>query len=396
MITLDPRILEPPELELGAAEALLAQAPALRGYTTDVIELIERLAPKVRQALAGEIRSLPEPEPDALYEVGAVDSSHNALRTVGLSTLYVVAFRTSQVHSDDHRVAQVQLDPGAETDAIAKLIRGHLEAELLSDSSVGDRLLILDNSFTSVAESAARAMLAAERADPLSLEREVLDTYVPLHLFPDGSLPRMLANAHVIALPKVGRANTLLRNLVRQVGAEAGDDVRQQPLVGLHDRLLLTHVLAPGEYLSPRALLGRSADRFFHNIDFPGRGELMVRFGLGQDAESHYGIDVVYFRPRPIEGGPPSGVLRVECQRAVANKPERLVRVLLSVEANLDGEAPEPLPQLLADQLARSAVSHIPGALAEAAMCDLISDPYIAGDPNRLSIAYSIFKEARS
>jgi hypothetical protein len=385
---------DPPELELGAATALIAQAEPLRAHAAAIVELVCELSAPARAALSGEIRALPT-DARGDYDVAAVDSSHNPVSTVGLTEVIFAAFRTSEVASEDFRVASVQLEAGAEIEAVARLVRCHLEADLLCAPDAADRILILDNSYLSVAESATRALLARQRAEPGSLEAAALDRYVALHVHPGGSLPRMLGCAHVVAVPKVSRATGLLRDLVRALPDQLA---RRLEAAALNDRMMLRYVLEPGEYLATRPLVAGQTEhtarsRFFHNIDVPGRGELMERFGIGVADSSETGLDVVYFRPTPAPDGPAPGVLRVECQRAVTRSQPRLHRLLRSLERTLDGEHPEPAPQLLADHLARGAVRTIPAALTQAALGDLAA---AYADPFALSVTYTLFEAARS
>jgi hypothetical protein len=377
----------------------MAQAPRISSFVQDVIGFIERIREPARRVLEPEIRRVPAPDTDALYPLGAVDSSHTSLTTAGLCTVLVAAFRTSATNSEAHRFAHAHLDPGAEVEPVARIMRSHFEAELLCSSRQGgDRLLILDNSFLSLAMAASQASIRLERRDGGAMATEVLDTYVQAHLGSEGSLLELMRNARVVALPKVGAAQGFIDGLFAKLGVD-GPDVHTTAAKAQHDRLLLRHVLAPGEYLAPRPLIpaGRAGEqprrRFFP--EFPGRAELMERFGVGAVENPNSGIDIVYFRPRRGEGCVEAPVMRAELHRPVARDPDRLHRVLLTLEDALDGEHIEPLPQLLADHYAKGAVRYAPAALVDSVMGDLLARG--AGDDiDVLNILNSVFQEARS
>jgi hypothetical protein len=162
-------------------------------------------------------------------------------------------------------------------------------------------------------------------------------------------------------------------------------------------------VLRPGEYLPPRNLLGpadRSAiaqrERFFHRATFPAREALLDLYGVGRADDEPYGLDVVYFRPRRADGAVDAPVLRVELHRQVARSRRALERVLGTLEVNEDGEHAEPMPQLLADQLAKSSVASILDALVEAQVIELIEETSAAGDDDSLELIRWLHEEARS
>lgn len=118
-----------------------------------MIAFIEQIRQPARAVLADEIRRAPEPGKSSLYTLGAVDSAHAALTTAG------PCGRLPDVNSpsEDHRFAHAHLDPGAEIEPVARVMRSHFEAELLADQPNGDKQLILDNSFLSLAMAASQA-----------------------------------------------------------------------------------------------------------------------------------------------------------------------------------------------------------------------------------------------
>lgn len=391
--------LPPPELELGAAETLVEQAKLFSTHAQGVCRFVERIAPDLRESLRGEICELELSGP--VLNLGAVDSSQQALRTAGICSLLVAAFRTSSTESEDQRFAQAQLDSSFDVDNVARVIRSHLECELLTSQSQGaDHLLILDNSFLSLVESGSRVLLALEHGDPEAMTDAVMREYADAHLGVEGSFVRMMRNRRVVALPKVAGAHALVRELFGRIGLTP-EERRSPAALAQNDRVILRHCLSPGEYLAPRPLIAdpptaRSAERFFHRKGFGARAELLEHYGAGRPDDDELGLDFVYFRPRRTDGARQAPVLRVELHRAVARREERLHKVLASLEASLDDEHPEPVPQLLADYLAKSAVRHAPAAIAHMAWCDLMVGEGDAPTARQRDIALSIFEEARS
>jgi hypothetical protein len=258
--------------------------------------------------------------------------------------------------------------------------------------------VILDNSFISLAENAARAELARSRVQA-PLARDLLERYCRSHLGPGGSLLELLSNASVIALPKIAEAQALVRKLYDCVGLS---DAERQAVAAQaqRDRVLLRAVLRPGEYLAPRDLLGghgadhSSRQRFFHGTDFPDRERLLDLYGIGRANDARYGLDVVYFRPRRPTGAAEGPVLRVELNRQLSRDLELLETVLRTLELAGDNEHPEPMPQLLADQIAKSSVASVLEALIESSLIDLIDDA--DADAAGLEVIRWLYEEGRS
>ncbi len=393
-----------PELELPAAEAVLGQVEPLRRHARDLAEFIVSLRPRLREELEPEIATYPELAIDRSFSLAGVDSASRVKTTAALTTLMVVAFKTSSTRSEDARAVVEQLDASYETEAVARIARDQLEAELLSLQSLGnDQLVILDNSYLSLAENAARAWLALERSET-PMTRAVLQRYCRLHLGPEGSLLHVLSNAAVIALPKVAEAQAFTFELYQRIGLTSTE---QQAMAARaqRDRVLLRAVLRPGEYLPPRDILGpgdrtdrKQRERFFHRAGFPDREQLLDLFGVGRSDDERYGLDVVYFRPRRPDGAAEGPVLRMELNRQIARDKALLERVLGTVELAGDGEHAEPMPQLLADQIAKSAVAHVLDALVEASVIELIgefSSPSGENEP-LLEVVRWLHEEARS
>jgi hypothetical protein len=141
-----PRRSVMPELEYRAAEALFEQVPVLRRQVREIASFIEATRGRVRDALRPDIRQLPEPEPLLTLRTAAVDSSHSTLSTAGMTVVFCAAFRTSASNSEDHRFALAPLDAGFEVEPVARLMRCHMEAELLCYERQGeDQITILDN-----------------------------------------------------------------------------------------------------------------------------------------------------------------------------------------------------------------------------------------------------------
>jgi hypothetical protein len=398
----EPRRL--PELELPAAEAVLGQVEPLRRHARELAKFIVQLRPRLRAELESEIVEYAQLPEERAFSLAGVDSASRVKTTAALTTLMVVAFKTSSTRSEDARAVAEQLDASYETEAVARIVRDQLEAELLSLQSLGDdQLVILDNSYLSLAENASRAWLALERTETC-LTREVLHRYCRLHLGPEGSLLQVLSNAAVIALPKVAEAQAFTFELYRRIGLSAPE---QQTMAARaqRDRVLLRAVLQPGEYLLPRDILGPSdrtdrkqRERFFHRAAFPDREHLLDLFGVGRPDDERYGLDVVYFRPRRPEGAAEGPVLRMELNRQIARNKALLERVLGTVELAGDGEHAEPMPQLLADQIAKSAVAFVLDALVEASVIELIGEFSSTSAENVpvLEVVRWLHEEARS
>ena len=393
-----------PELELPAAEAVLGQIEPLRRHALEVAEFIVEFRPRLRASLEPEIMRYPQLAEERAFSLAGVDSASRVKTTAALTMLMVVAFKTSSTRSEDARAVVEQLDASYESEAVARIARDQLEAELLSLESLGDdQLVILDNSYLSLAENASRAWLALEHTDS-PLTSEALDRYCRLHLGPEGSLLKVLSNAAVIALPKVAEAQAFTFELYRRIGLSTTE---QQSMAARaqRDRVLLRAVLRPGEYLPPRDILGpgdrtdrKQRERFFHRAGFPDREQLLDLFGVGRPDDERYGLDVVYFRPRRPEGAAEGPVLRMELNRQVARNQELLERVLGTVELAGDGEHAEPMPQLLADQIAKSAVSFVLDALVEASVIELIGEFSRASREHEpvLEVVRWLHEEARS
>ena len=385
-----------PELEFRAAEALFAQAPAFGDHVRGVAAFLEDHRSALRGALLPEIRVMPAPHPELTLRTAAVDSSHKTLHTAGMNVVFCAAFRTSACNAEDHRFAHAPVDPGFEVEPVARLMRCHMEAELLTFERLGDdQIAILDNSFLSAAASASQAWMALDRCDPGSLTQETLQLWCDAHLGSTGSLVAMLANVRVIALPKDGAAQSLIDDLYDRIGLS--DEVRRQPAArAQHDRLVLQFVLRPGEYLAPRPLVapGGAGDRRWRRFfaDFPGRDTVQAFFDAPLDDPVH-GIDVVYLRPRRAAGAADGPVMRVELHRPLARNEDALHQILLTLEDSLDGEHPEPLPQLLADHYAKGAVRHAPAALAEAVYGELLDT---RDDPEFIDLVTALFRQQRS
>lgn len=385
-----------PELEFRAAEALFAQRPAFGVHVRDIAAFVEEVRDPVRRALAPEIRQMPAAHPELTLRTAAVDSSHATLQTAGMSVVWCAAFRTSASNSEDHRFAHAPVDPGFEVEPVARLMRCHMEAELLTYGRQGeDQITILDNSFLSLPAAASQAYLALDRCDPGSLTHSTVQAWCDMHLGSTGSLAEMLRNVRVVALPKVGAAQSLIDDLYDRIGLS--DEMRRRPAArGQHDRLLLRFALRPGEYLAPRPLVspgdadGRRWRRYF--ADFPGRDVIQAFFDAPVDDPEH-GIDVVYVRPRRGVGAADGPVMRVELHRPLARNDDALHQILLTLEDALDGEHAEPVPQLLADHYARSAVRHAPAALTEAVYGELLDS---RDDPEFVDLLTALFQQQRS
>lgn len=385
-----------PELEFRAAEALLEQTPAFGSHVREIAAFLEELRDPARAALMPEIRELPAPHPELTLRTAAVDSSHKTLATAGMSVVWCAAFRTSASDSEDHRFAHAPVDPGFEVEPIARLMRCHMECELLTFDRQGeDQITILDNSFLSLPAAASQAATALERCEPDSLSHDTLATWCDAHLGSEGSLAVMLRNVRVIALPKVGAAQSLIEDLYDRVGLAA--DIRRRPAArAQHDRLLLRFILRPGEYLAPRPLVDPAAGgdrrwrRFFG--DFPGRDVVQAFFDAPLEDPEH-GIDVVYVRPRRAAGAADGPVMRVELHRPYARNEDALHQILLTLEDSLDGEHPEPVPRLLADHYAKGAVRHAPAAVAEAVYGELLDS---RDDPEFVDLVTALFQQQRS
>jgi hypothetical protein len=396
-----------PELELPAAEAVLGQIEPLRRHAEDLARFIVNLRPRLRAELEAELAVYPKLVEEQAYTLGAVDSASRVKNSAALTTLMAVAFRTSATRSEDARAVVEQLDASYETEAVARLVRDQLEAELLGAySQGGDQLVILDNSFLSLAENASRAWLALERVET-PVAREVLARYCGLHLGPEGSLLRVLSNASVVALPKVAEAQSLTFELYQRIGLPP-EEQRTPAALAQRDRVLLRGVLRPGEYLRPRSILGpqdrsdrKQRERFFHRAhgpQFPDREKLLDLYGVGRPEDGDYGLDLIYFRPRRPDGASDGPVLRVEVNRQIARSPRLLERVLGTIELHGDGEHSEPLPQLLADHVAKSSVAFILDALVEASVIELIGQFSDASGENGrlLEVIRWLHEEARS
>jgi hypothetical protein len=385
-----------PELEFRAAEALFEQTPAFRSHVRDIAAFLEGLRDPARAALMPEIRELPAPHPELTLRTAAVDSSHKPLSTAGMTVVWCAAFRTSASNSEDHRFAHAPVDAGFEVEPIARLMRCHMETELLTFERQGeDQITILDNSFLTLPASASQAWMALERCEPDSLSYDTLRVWCEQHLGADGSLARMLGNGRVIALPKVGAAQSLIDDIYDRVGL--ADDIRRRPAArAQHDRLLLRFVLRPGEYLAPRPLVdpGGAGDRRWRRFfgDFPGRDVVQAFFDAPLEDPEH-GIDVVYVRPRRAVGAADGPVMRVELHRPLARNEDALHQILLTLQDSLDGEHPEPVPQLLADHYAKGAVRHAPAAVTEAVYGDLLDS---RDDPEFIDLVTALFQEQRS
>jgi hypothetical protein len=310
--------------------------------------------------------------------------------------VFCAAFRTSATNSEDHRFAHAQLDPGFEVEPVARLMRCHMESELLSYEHQGeDQITILDNSFLSLPAAASQAWAHKQNCEPGCLTEETLHHLCEVHLGDHGSLATMLRNARVIAVPKVGLARSLIAELYDKIGLDQQTRSRSGALAQ-RERLLLRSALKPGEYLAPRPLVepGGSAHRHWRRYfgDFPGRFEVQPHFDAADD-DPQNGIDVVYVRPRRGSGAASAPVMRVELHRFVARSEQALHQVLLTLEDSLDGEHPEPLPQLLADHFAKGAVRHAPAALSEVVYGELIAD---RDDPQFIDLVTALFAQQRS
>jgi hypothetical protein len=389
---------------LPAAEVVLGQVPRLCDRARSLAGFLVGIAPRLRVALESQICVYPELDSGTAYQLAAVDSASRVRSTAGLTLLMAVAFKTSATRSEEARAALEHLDGTHEQDAVSRLVRNELEAQLLSAAALGaDQLVILDNSFLSLAEDASRAWLALERTTS-ALVRPLLERYCRLHLGPEGSLLGVLSNAGVIALPKVAEAQSLVRELYQQLDLSR-EEQQSWAALAQRDRLVLRSVLRPGEYLTPRNLLGHAdrtapaqRDRFFHRASFPDREPLLDLYGVGRSASDSYGIDVVYFRPRRPSDAADGPVLRLELNRQLSSRRHVLERVLATVESAGDGEHPEPMPQLLADQIAKSSVSSVLDALVEASVIELLEEPYEEPDgaPSVLDVIGWLHEEARS
>ena len=391
-----------PELELPAAEAVLGEVQPLGDHARDLIRFMQQVAPRLRAELEDEIQSCPRIAPQAAYRLGAVDSASRTKELAGRSIFLAVAFKTSATQHEASAVAREELDASHDVDAVARLVRDTIESRLLAPAELGDdQLMILDNSYVSLAENAARAWLALDRCES-GLTRQAFARYCHEHLAVDGTFVELLSNARVIALPKVAEARSLTRELFERVGL-AADEREGLAARAQRDRVLLRLVLRPGEYLPPRDILGggdRTAaaqrDRFFHRAEFPAREALLDLYGVGRGLDEPYGLDVVYFRPRRPDGAEDGPVLRVELHRQVARNRLALERVLGTLELHNDGEHSEPMPQLLADQLAKTSVASILDALVEASVIGLLEEFSAASDESSLNVIRWLHEEARA
>jgi hypothetical protein len=389
-----PRSVEMPELEFHAAEALFEQVPMVHMHVRELASFLWSVRDPVREALKPDIRQLPAPGIEPM-RTAAVDSSHKTLSTAGMSIVFCAGFRTSASNCEDHRFVHATVDSGFETEPLARLMRHQIETELLGFDRQGeDQITLLDNSFLTLATAAAQAWALRERCDPASLSYETLQAWCSTHLGPDGSLAVMLRNTRVIGLPKVGSAQSLIAQIYDQIKLD--ERVRIHPAArAQHDRLLLRFVLRPGEYLAPRPLSPGSPQnqrwRQFSG-DFPGRAEIQKHFIAPAD-DPERGIDVVYVRPRRATGAAEGPVMRVELHRPVARSERALHQILLTLEDSLDGEHPEPVPQLLADHYAKGAIRHAPAAVMEATYGELFQE---RGDPEFIELLTALFQEQRS
>lgn len=391
-----------PELELPAAEEVLAKVRPLARSGRELVGFIQRIASPARDLLAGEIRICPLQPAEQGYRLGAADSATRPKELSARTILLGVAYRTSATRNEASEVECEELDGSHDVDAVAHIMRDTMEARLLAGAMSGDdQLLILDNSFLSLVENAARSWLAVERCES-PMTRDVLARYCAEHLGSDGTFVRLLSNARVIALPKLAEAQSLTKELYAGLGLNAHEQIAPAA-AAVRDKVLLRRVLRPGEYLPPRNLLGppdRSAiaqrERFFHRATFPAREPLLDVYGVGRGEDEPYGLDVVYFRPRRPEGAVDAPVMRVELHRQVARSQPALERVLGTLEVNGDGEHAEPMAQLLADQLAKSSVASILDALIEAQVIELIEETSDAGDDDSLELIRWLHEEARS
>jgi hypothetical protein len=374
-ITAPPRSAEMPELEFRAAEALFEQVPVVDRHVRGMASFLWEVRGPVREALGPEIRQLPAPGVDPM-RVAAVDSAHQALSTAGMTVVFCAGFRTSASNCEDEQFEQATVDSGFEVEPLARLMRHHIESQLLWFEHQGeDQITILDNSFLTLVTAAAQAWALRERCDAGSLSYEILQGWCEAHLGSEGSLALMLRNARVIALPKVGSAQSLISEVYDRIGLD--ERARIHPAArGQHDRLLLRFALRQGEYLAPRPLSPGSPHnqrwRQFSG-DFPGRAEIQRHFIAPAD-DPERGIDVVYFRPRRAIGAAEGPVMRVELHRPVARNEKALHQILLTLEDSLDGEHPEPVPQLLADHYAKGAIAHAPAAVIEAAYGQMLAE----------------------
>ena len=384
-----------PELEFRAAEALSALVPAFGTRVRELAAFMESVREPARRALRDDISLLPAADAVKPFRTAAVDSAHNTLSTAGICAVFCAAFRTSASNSEDHRFTLAAIDAGFDVEPVARLMRCHMEAELLCfDDRIEDQITILDNSFLSLPAAASQAQAVLERGDPGSLTYDTLLAWRDVYLGDQGSLATMLKNARVVALPKVGAAQSLIADLYNRMGLD--ERLRRLPAArAQHDRLLLRFALEPGEYLAPRPLVpGGSTDRRWRRFfgDFPGRAAVQKHFDAPDD-DPERGIDVVYMRPRRAVGAAEGPVMRVELHRAIAHNETALHRVLLTLEDSLDGEHLEPVPQLLADHYAKGAVSHAPAAVAEAAYGALLDD---RDDPEFIDLITALFQAQRS
>ncbi|MCA1657168.1 MAG: hypothetical protein LC713_05600 [Actinobacteria bacterium] len=391
----DPTRTTTPELEYRAAEALTALSAPFGEHVREILTFGLSIRSQAREVLIEDVRRLPAFHPELVMRTAAVDSSHKTMTTAGMNIILCAAFRTSATNSEDHRFDWAPVDSGFDIEPIERLMRCQMETELLMFAHQGDdQITILDNSFLSLPASASQAQLALGRSDPGSLSHDTLRKWCDSYLGVEGSLATMLCNVRVIALPKVGTAQSLVAEVYDRIDVSAAQRGRPGARAQ-HDRLLLRSVLRPGEYLAPRPLVaGGTADRHWRRFfaDFPGRDRVQHIFDASDD-DPERGIDVVYLRPRRATGAAEGPVMRVEVHRALARNDNALHQILLTLEDSLDGEHPEPVPQLLADHYAKGAVRHAPAAIAEIVYADLLDEH---DDPEVIDLLTSLFQEQRS
>lgn len=327
------------------------------------------------------------------FELAAVDGA-SAVQSHGVGALVAAAAYKATLNAEIQRgVSQTKLVPNqVDIEAFANLLRMHLEFLLLTRDKIDDdQLVILDHSFWGILQAVSRALNVFKQyrrnfygttqdldADAMYLAWKQLFQET---LANDGSLLRMLSNKRVISLSKQGISQYFVKMLRDAALVTEPDDLAI--LSTFNDRLLLRHVLIPGEYMRPQPLYdiikesstitSWKRSRFataFEKQDgpdpFASRHDVLDEIGVPRDDGTpnprHRQLFVTYYRPHEW-----SRVYRMEFHELLlasrddpstmdaSGQGERFQKVLASLRQSIRRDALEPISQFLADLRAKAA-----------------------------------------
>jgi hypothetical protein len=285
---------------------------------------LHKAVPEIREKLLAEgaIHSLTVS--DHPLPMGAVDASRVLDHRAGFGM--ILALGIAYTPPDFHHTFERIIGHDDETfSRIGGAVLTALECELLSPAAM---LTIADNSYWSFlynVNKLASLHHGLSNGPMRELAAQLLDRITGS----GRALLRMLANPHVIAMSKTTSGNAIAR--------------RHRIETPVSDRALMSVMLKPGEYLTPRPLVKYTAGHFGISHHLPD----------WQEIQSYYADDgklsVLFFRPWLFQRA-----YRVELHTTIAQERSRLEAVLSAIMAATQYPTiSEPYPQFLVDDLTK-------------------------------------------